>query len=105
MGVWHGFWIFFPAPTYAWWLSVSAVFLNVSYVLHNVIAWMKLRPFLSRTVSRAFILTIVVSLGYWCLELYANFRFFHGYDTLFKNTRPWEALGRYCTPAVPVMQR
>jgi hypothetical protein len=95
MGIWQGFWLFFNSPVHAWWLSISAIFLNASWSLHNVIAWMKLRPFLSRPVSWIFIGTVILAQPYWVLEIYANFTFFHGINDLFVKTRPWEALCRY----------
>ncbi len=66
----------------------------MSWSLHNVIAWMKIKPFLSRTVSRIYIITIIMAQPYWVLEIYANFAYFHGINDLFLRTRPWEALCR-----------
>lgn len=94
LGIWQGFWLFFEPPIYAWWLSVAAIFLNASWSLHNVIAWMKIKPFLSKPVSYAFIGTIILAQPYWVLEIYANFAYFHGINNLFLKTRPWEALCR-----------
>lgn len=94
LGIWHGFWIFFNNPIYGWWLSVSAIPLNVSWCLHNVIAWMKIKPFLPAYASRIFIVTVVLSFPYWVVEIYANFTFFHNINTLFVHTRPFEALCR-----------
>lgn len=94
MGIWQGFWLFFPYPVYAWWLSVSAIFLNASWSLHNVIAWMKIKPFLSKPISYIFIGTVILAQPYWVLEIYANFAYFHGVNDLFLSTRPWEALCR-----------
>jgi len=94
LGIWHGFWIFFHDPIYGWWLSCSAIFLNISWVLHNVIAWMKIKPFLSKPASILFISTIILSIPYWIVEIYANFAYFHNINTIFLKTRPWEALCR-----------
>lgn len=84
----------FNPPIYAWWLSAAAIPLNVSWWLHNVIAWMKLRPFLSKRVSRIFIGTVILVIPYWITEIYANFAYFHNINDLFLRTRPWEALCR-----------
>lgn len=62
--------------------------------LDNVIAWMKIKPFLSRPISYAFIGTVILAQPYWILEIYANFAYFHGVNDLFLKTRPWEALCR-----------
>lgn len=55
---------------------------------------MKLRPFLSKTVSRVFIGTVILVIPYWITEIYANFAYFHNINDLFLRTRPWEALCR-----------
>lgn len=94
LGLWQGFWLFFKSPVHAWWLSAAAILLNASWSLHNVIAWMKIKPFLSKTVSRIFIGTVILAQPYWVLEIYANFAYFHGVNDLFLRTRPWEALCR-----------
>ncbi|EHY54022.1 hypothetical protein HRR83_004667 [Exophiala dermatitidis] len=94
LGYWQGFFILFTPPVYAWWLSVAAVPLNISWSLHNVIAWMKLRPFLSKTGSRLFIGSVILVQPYWVVEIYANFAYFHNINNIFLKTRPWEALCR-----------
>ncbi|KAF1829425.1 hypothetical protein BDW02DRAFT_592634 [Decorospora gaudefroyi] len=94
LGIWQGFWLFFPSPVHAWWLSVAAIFLNASWSLHNVIAWMKIKPFMSKTVSYIFIGTVILAQPYWVLEIYANFAYFHGVNKIFASTRPYEALCR-----------
>ncbi|KAF2744557.1 hypothetical protein M011DRAFT_506412 [Sporormia fimetaria CBS 119925] len=94
LGIWQGFWLFFPKPVYAWWLSVGAIFLNASWSLHNVISWLKIKPFLSKSVSWTFIGTVILVQPYWVAEIYANFAYFHGKNKIFERTRPWEALCR-----------
>ncbi|EOA88545.1 uncharacterized protein SETTUDRAFT_107436 [Exserohilum turcica Et28A] len=94
LGLWQGFWLFFPSPIYAWWLSIAAIFLNASWSLHNVIAWMKIKPFFSNPISYFFIGTVILAQPYWVLEIYANFAYFHGVNKLFLDTRPYEALCR-----------
>jgi hypothetical protein len=94
LGYWQGFFIFFNPPVYAWWLSVSAIPLNISWSLHNVIAWMKIKQFLTRKISLIFIATVVLVQPYWVVEIYANFAYFHNINTVFLKTRPWEALCR-----------
>ena len=53
-------------------LSTTAIFLNVSWSLHNVIAWMKNKPFLSRKGSLFYIITVALVQPYWVLEIVAN---------------------------------
>ncbi|KAI1909717.1 hypothetical protein LOZ39_004989 [Ophidiomyces ophidiicola] len=94
LGIGHGTFIFFHEPVYGWYLSCTAIGLNMSWSLHNVIAWMKNRPFMSRRVSLVYIGTVVLVQPYWVLEIYANFAYFNNINTLFLKTRPWEPLFR-----------
>ncbi|CAP80689.1 Pc12g10620 [Penicillium rubens Wisconsin 54-1255] len=90
----HGTFIFPHEPVYGWYLSVTAIGLNISWALHNVIAWMKNRPFLSRKVSIIYIVTVVLCWPYWGLEIYANFTYFNNINKIFLTTRPMEPLFR-----------
>lgn len=58
-------------------LSGSAVPLYLSYNLHNVVAWLKIRPFLPRWGSNLFIYSLAAAQPYWILEAYANFAYFN----------------------------
>ena len=60
-----------------WIHSAFCVFLYASYVLHNVIAWMKIRPFLSRRLSLLFIGTVCLTIPFWILETYGNFIYYN----------------------------
>ncbi|KGO74748.1 hypothetical protein PITC_083570 [Penicillium italicum] len=90
----HGTFIFLHEPAYGWYLSVTAIGLNISWALHNVIAWIKNRPFLSRKVSIIYITTVILCWPYWGLEIYANFAFFNNINKIFLTTRPMEPLFR-----------
>ncbi|KAL5366224.1 hypothetical protein BJX96DRAFT_169758 [Aspergillus floccosus] len=90
----HGTFIFPHAPTYGWYLSCTAIGLNISWSLHNVIAWMKNRPFFSRRVSMFYIITVLLVQPYWVLEIYANFAYFNNINRIFLKTRPLEPLFR-----------
>lgn len=92
--MWHGTFIFNHAPVYGWYLSVTAIGLNMSWSLHNVVAWLKNKPFLSRKVSLIYITTVILVQPYWVLEIYANFAYFNNINDLFLRTRPYEALCR-----------
>ncbi|KAL4744843.1 hypothetical protein BDW72DRAFT_212065 [Aspergillus terricola var. indicus] len=81
----HGTFIFNKPPVYGWYLSVSAVVLNLSWTLHNVISWMKSKPFYSRRVSIAYITTVLLVQPYWVLEIYANFTYFNNINRI----DPW----------------
>jgi len=93
-GMPHGTFIFPKPPAYGWYLSVTAIFLNISWVMHNIIAWIKNKPFLSKRVSYFYIGTVILSIPYWVLEIYANFTFFNNINDLFHYTRPYEAIFR-----------
>ncbi|KAK7538394.1 uncharacterized protein J3D65DRAFT_551628, partial [Phyllosticta citribraziliensis] len=94
LGTLHGTFIFPHPPVYGWYLSCTAVALNTSWSLHNVIAWIKNKPFLSRRVSQFYITTVALAQVYWILEIYANFAYFNNYNKIFLRTRPLEALFR-----------
>lgn len=59
-------------------LSSTAVPLYLSYNLHNVISWLKIKPFLPKWGSRFFIITLMFVQPYWILETWANFEYFNG---------------------------
>lgn len=87
--------MFFETPTYGWWVSTAAVGLHLSTGLHNVITWMKIRPFLTRRSSALFIGTLVLVQPYWVLEMYATYAYFNNLnDALFPRTRPVETAFR-----------
>ncbi|KAJ4287652.1 hypothetical protein N0V90_012355 [Kalmusia sp. IMI 367209] len=94
LGIWQGFWLFPGGRTSVWWLSVAAIPLNMSWFLHNVISWMKVKPFLSRFWSLVFLYSCILSFPYWVVEIYANFSYFNGHSNMFKKTRPLELLFR-----------
>ncbi|KUL85357.1 hypothetical protein ZTR_07002 [Talaromyces verruculosus] len=96
LGMGHGTWIFTTYPVYGWLLSASAMLLFCSWSLHNVIAWMKNRPFLSRRLSAFYIGTVILVQPYWIVELYSIFCFFNniGNTEMFLKLRPWEPLFR-----------
>ena len=90
----QGFSSFFKPPYYGWYLAAGGVFLNISWSMHNVIAWLKNRPFLSRKVSLIYIGTVIAVQPYWIVEMVAAFLFFNDYSNLFTYTRPFESLFR-----------
>ena len=73
---------------------MAAIPLNMSWFLHNIISWMKIKPFLSRFWSLIFLYTCLLSFPYWVIEIYANFSYFNGNSNWFKKTRPLELLFR-----------
>lgn len=94
LGTFHGTFIFNHAPVYGWYLSITAIFLNISWSLHNVVAWMKTKPFMGRKTSLFYIITVIMVQPYWILEIYANFTYFNNINDIFLKTRAYEALFR-----------
>ncbi|KAJ6051945.1 hypothetical protein N7499_011333 [Penicillium canescens] len=90
----HGTFIFAHSPVYEWYLSFTVIGLIVSWSLHNVIAWMKNKPFLSRRVSLFYISTVILVQPYWVVEIYANFAYFQNGNPIYQTTRPMEPLFR-----------
>ncbi|KAG0649312.1 hypothetical protein D0Z07_4596 [Hyphodiscus hymeniophilus] len=93
-GTFHGFFIFNNAPVYGWYLSVSAIFLNTSWSLHNVVAYLKTKPFMGRKMKIFYLTTFIMAQPYWILEIYANFTYFNNINDIFLRTRAFEALCR-----------
>ncbi|ERF71340.1 hypothetical protein EPUS_03494 [Endocarpon pusillum Z07020] len=93
--LWHGTFIFCQDPTYGWYLSSTATLLFISYQLHNIISWRKIKPFLPRWGQLTFIFTIIAVQPFWIVEAWNNFEYFNGLGNLSNiQTRPWEALAR-----------
>jgi hypothetical protein len=91
----HGTFIFTNPPVYAWYISVTAVLLNFSWIMHNIIAWLKNKPFLSPRVSNFYIGTVLLSTPFWFMEMYANFAYFNNINRVYEKTRPYETIFRY----------
>lgn len=94
LGVSHGTFIFASPSAYGWWLSITAVFLILSWSLHNLIAWIKVRPLIGRKTSFFFISTLALIQPYWVMEMYANFTYFNNLGDVYLKIRVFEALCR-----------
>ncbi|KAI9807259.1 MAG: hypothetical protein M1833_000002 [Piccolia ochrophora] len=95
MAMGHGTFIFAHDPFYGKYLSGTAVFLYLSLYLHNIIGWIKNKPFLPPWGSKLYIGTVIMVFPFWVAEMYFNFQYFNNLgDDHFQNTRPWEALLR-----------
>jgi hypothetical protein len=68
----HGTFMFVEPPIYNWYLSGTSILLNASWSLHNVIAWIKNKPFLPRWGSIFYISTVILVQPFWVLEITAN---------------------------------
>ncbi|KAE8306332.1 hypothetical protein BDV41DRAFT_570026 [Aspergillus transmontanensis] len=91
----HGTFVFVEGGAFGWYMSSTAAALYISYNLHNIINWMKVKPFLSRWGSRIYIGTVVLAIPFWIAVIYLNFAYNnHLGNDAFRQIRPWEALFR-----------
>ncbi|KAI9825793.1 MAG: hypothetical protein M1832_000733 [Thelocarpon impressellum] len=90
----HGTFCFLSFDGYGWYVSATAALLYCSYFLHNIIAFIKNKPFFTRRLSQIYLGSLLLVLPYWILETYANFAFNNNINPLFSKTRYFEALFR-----------
>jgi hypothetical protein len=101
----HGTFCFMGFKGYGWYLSSTASLLYCSYFTHNVVAWLKIRPFFKgshpsfppavcRWITRVYLTTLALSAPVIVFEIYNNFRFFNNMSRLYERVRPYEPLMR-----------
>ncbi len=101
----HGTFCFMSFNGYGFYLSSTAALLYCSYFTHNVVAWMKIKPFFTgehpsfspsycKAVQWGFLTTLAMTVPALIFEIFNNFRFFNHYSTLYQKVRPYEALMR-----------
>lgn len=101
----HGTFCFFSFEGYGWYLSSTASLLYCSYFTHNVVAWLKIRPFfvgpqasfrpiVCKWVRIIYLSTLGLTIPALVFEIYNNFRFFNNISKLYERTRPYEPLMR-----------
>ncbi|KAJ9500331.1 hypothetical protein H2202_004126 [Exophiala xenobiotica] len=99
----HGTFCFMSFNGYGWYLSSTAALLYCSWIVHNVVAWMKIRPFFidsrsmfkpstGKWVRRIYLGTLVCSVPPIILQIYDNFRFFNNISDFYTTVRPYEPL-------------
>ena len=90
---------------YGWYLSSTAALLYCSWIVHNLVAWMKIRPFFvdqrsmfkpetGKWVRRIYLGTLVCTIPPIILQIYDNFRFFNNINAFYVKVRPYEPLFR-----------
>jgi hypothetical protein len=90
---------------YGWYLSSTAALLYCSWVIHNIVAWIKIRPFFighgsffpSRVGPRvqiAYLVTLALTIPPIILQIFDNFRYFNNINPLYRKVRPYEPLFR-----------
>lgn len=101
----HGTFCFMSFDGYGYYLSSTAALLYCSYFTHNVVAWMKIKPFFTgdhpsfsprycKSVHWIFLTTLAMTVPVLIFEIFNNFRFFNNYSTLYQTVRPYEPLMR-----------
>jgi hypothetical protein len=91
---------------YGWYLSSTAALLYSSWVIHNIVAWMKVRPFFcdpkslfkpstGKWVRNIYLGTLACSVPPIILQIFDNFRFFNNINDFYRKVRPYEPLFRY----------
>ena len=101
----HGTFCFMAFNGYGWYLSSTAALLYCSYFTHNVVAWLKIRPFFisphtsfsarySRNARWIYLSTLALTIPALIFEIFNNFRFFNNLSTLYERVRPYEPLMR-----------
>lgn len=93
-------------PGYGWYLSSTAAGLYISCFVHNIVAWMKIKPFIfdsklmfgtrdATLLSRIYLSTLALSLFPTLLQMICNFLYFNGIHNLYEKVRPTEFLFRW----------
>lgn len=90
---------------YGWYLSSTAALLYCSYFTHNVVAWLKIKPFFtgshasfgpkaSKWITRVFLGTLTLTFPVLVFQIFNNFRYFNQINSLYEDVRPYESLLR-----------
>jgi hypothetical protein len=90
---------------YGWYLSSTATLLYCSWVIHNVVAWIKIRPFfigqgcsfppkIGPKVQTAYLVTLALTIPPIILQIFDNFRYFNNINPFYRRVRPYEPLMR-----------
>lgn len=90
----HGTFCFMSFDGYGWYLSSTAALLYLSWIVHNLVAWIKIKPFMKKTASRIFIGTLCLTVPPIFLQIVGNFLFFLNIDDMYIKIRPFEVLMR-----------
>jgi hypothetical protein len=101
----HGTFCFMSFHGYGWYLSSTAALLYCSYFTHNVVAWMKIRPFFTgpqasfgqktcKWVRWIYLPTLAMTAPVIVYQIFNNFRFFNNLNKMYMSVRPYEPLMR-----------
>lgn len=101
----HGTFCFMGFKGYGWYLSSTAALLYCSYFTHNVVSWLKIRPFFRepqatfrpltcKLVRWIYLPTLIMTAPVLIFEIFNNFRYFNNINPLYTKVRPYEPLMR-----------
>ncbi|KAK5166052.1 uncharacterized protein LTR77_008313 [Saxophila tyrrhenica] len=102
----HGTFCFMSFEGYGWYLSSTAALYYTSCWIHNLVAWLKIRPFFRggnaifsaqtcKKITWVYLISLALSAGPLVFQIYNNFRFFNDLNsTLYPAARPYETLMR-----------
>ena len=79
---------------YGWYLSSTAALLYLSWIVHNLIAWIKIKPFISTRSSQVFTGTLCLTIAPIIFQIVNNFLFFSNIRDTYIKVRPFEVLMR-----------
>jgi hypothetical protein len=105
LAIMHGTFCFMSFTGYGWYLSSTAALLYCSWFVHNIVSWIKIRPFFvdqrplfaSRTgkiVSKVYLITLAMTIPPILLQITCNFLFFNNINDLYTKVRPTEPVFR-----------
>ena len=102
----HGTFCFMSFNGYGWYLSSTAALLYCSWVVHNYVAWIKIKPFfddprslfpsnIGNVVGRIYLITLAMTIPPIILQIVSNFLYFNNISNLYTRVRPAEPAFRY----------
>ncbi|OQV02007.1 hypothetical protein CLAIMM_07266 [Cladophialophora immunda] len=95
----HGTFCFMGFRGYGWYLSSTATLLYISWIVHNIVAWMKIKPFFmdsrsmfkpetGKWVRRIYLGTLALTVPFICWQISNNFRFFNNINDFYVKRSP-----------------
>lgn len=101
----HGTFCFMSFKGYGWYLSSTAALLYISYILHNYVAWLKVKPFfhgrstiftprVTKWTTRIYLTSWACTIPPILFQITDNFRYFNGGNGWYQDVRPYEPLMR-----------
>ena len=101
LAIMHGTFCFMSFDGYGWYLSSTAALLYCSWLIHNLVAWIKIKPFFDdprslfpsragKVVGRVYLITLAMTIPPIILQIVCNFLYFNNINDLYTKVRPSE---------------